>query len=233
MQVATHTPPPDRTGGDAVASPHLDRRGTLHRVGPNTLIQTLEAVRHQRGRAWSIYLAARAGLPDPLPQTMVDERLFAALTGELLRELGAAETRLILAEAGEKTGHYVLHNRIPGFAKGGLRLLPRSLRLRSLMKAIAKHAWTFTGSGRFRHRIVSGGAEFTLDPSLVCTVAGAATHPMGTYYAGAFRMLIRSLVDSRASVDETECTCRGAERCRFRVVLAPPSDPDPLEHLPE
>jgi divinyl protochlorophyllide a 8-vinyl-reductase len=164
---------------------------------------------------------------------MVDERLFAALSRALLRELGQQEARLILAEAGTATGRYVLANRIPRLAKGGLRILPRPLRLRALMKAIASHAWTFTGSGRFRHRPTPGGAEFTLDPSLVCTVAGRATEPMGSYYAGAFRTLIRSLVDPRASVEETECTCCGGDLCRFRVVLSPPSEPAPFEHLPE
>jgi divinyl protochlorophyllide a 8-vinyl-reductase len=164
---------------------------------------------------------------------MVDERLFGALTRIMLHELGPRESRLILAEAGDKTGAYVLANRIPRLAKAGLRLLPRSLRLRTLMKAIERHAWTFTGSGRFRHRPADGGAEFTLDPSLVCTTAGAVAEPMGSYYARAFRTLIRSLVDPRASVEETECTCSGAERCRFRVVLSPPPAPAPFEHLPE
>lgn len=233
MQVVTNSSPPLGAGGDASASPPSSRGADVHRVGPNTLIQTLEAVRSRRGASWSVYLAARASLPDPLPQTMVDERLFGRVVGELVRELGLTESRSILATAGERTGAYVLHNRIPRLAKAGLRLLPRSLRLRTLMKAIEKHAWTFTGSGRFRHRITSGGAEFTLDPSLVCTVAGPAPHPMGSYYAGAFRTLIRSLVNIRASVEETECTCCGGDTCRFRIVVSPSPGPAPFEHLPE
>jgi hypothetical protein len=63
----------------------------------------------------------------------------------LRRQAGA-----ILAKAGQGTADYILAHRIPGPAKALIRALPAPLGARLLTAAIARHAWTFTGSGRFR-----------------------------------------------------------------------------------
>lgn len=172
------------------------------------------------GPGWAVHLSARAGLPDPLPRDMVDERLFASLVTVLVAELGPDRADELLADGGVGTGSYVLRNRIPRPVRAALRLLPGRLALRILLRAIRVHAWTFAGSADFDSRIVAGGAEFTLSPSLVCATAGVE-RPMGNYYARAVEVLVRALVSSKARVTEEACIATGAERCRFRVVLTP------------
>ena len=95
-------------------------------------------------------LLAAAGiacLPDGT--SMVDEVPVARLH-QALRRRWPGEAADIAARAGRGTGDYILANRIPGAAKRILKVLPAGLRARVLAKAIAKHAWTFAGSGRFR-----------------------------------------------------------------------------------
>ncbi len=172
------------------------------------------------GPGWAIHLSARAGLPDPLPRDMVEEHFFARLVKVLFEELETEDAEGILAASGVGTGRYVLRHRIPGFVRLGLRLLPARLSLRVLLSAIRRHAWTFAGSSDFTARMTPDGAEFTLAPSLVCVTAQAG-RPMGDYYARAVETLVRALVSSKARVTEEACTATGAERCRFRIVLAP------------
>lgn len=59
---------------------------------------------------------------------------------------GQAESLMTLA--GAATADYILAHRIPGPVKALIRALPAPLGARFLTAAIARHAWTFAGSGR-------------------------------------------------------------------------------------
>ena len=122
------------------------------RVGPNAVIQVGETLfaHGAEGLAQRVYLAAGHldWLRNP-PTAMVDERDAAALHDALHRLAPPREARAYSAEAGWRTGDYILEHRIPRAATALLRVLPASLSARLLGRAISRHAWTFAGSGRF------------------------------------------------------------------------------------
>ena len=74
-----------------------------------------------------------------------------------------------------------------------LEALPASLASRQLLSAIARHAWTFAGSGRY--------------------AAGPVCH----WHAGVFETLFRTLVHPRSRARETACCAAGAPACRFEI----------------
>ncbi len=123
------------------------------RIGPNALTQTAAALTALKGAAAAETIFARAGLlhrwREP-PGEMVPEAEPARLFAAVAEALGEAEARAVLAESGRLTGDYILANRIPGPARGLLRLLPARIAAWMLLSAILRHAWTFAGSGRCR-----------------------------------------------------------------------------------
>jgi divinyl protochlorophyllide a 8-vinyl-reductase len=105
---------------------------------------------------------------------------------------GVPDAASILAEAGQGTADYILAHRIPGPAKWLIRALPATLGARLLTAAIARHAWTFAGSGRFR---VVANAPLALE---------IADNPLGfggDWHAAVFERLYQSLVWPRARVE--------------------------------
>jgi divinyl protochlorophyllide a 8-vinyl-reductase len=78
-----------------------------------------------------------------------------------------AGARAVLREAGQRTAEYLLANRIPRPAQWLLRVLPASIGMRLLSRAMAQHAWTFAGSGHFRVRF-GRPPEFTIDDCPLC-----------------------------------------------------------------
>jgi divinyl protochlorophyllide a 8-vinyl-reductase len=113
------------------------------------------------------------------------------------------------------TADYLLARRIPRAFQALLRMLPGGVAGRALLAAIARHAWTFTGSGRFR---ITGG------PGLGFEIAGsplarAACESASAceYYAATFERLFRVLVSPGARVVETACEAMGAPACRFSI----------------
>lgn len=192
------------------------------RIGPNSLIQTVGALEEQHGVPAARQLLERMGqgaLAEQLPTTMVDEQAFIDLIGGLRAELGMVGAARILARAGERTADYLLANRIPAPARALLPLLPRRLALRVLLGAIAGHAWTFAGSGRFSFTVGRRGATLRLADCPECR-GSAAAEPICSYYVACFQTLLRPLIDRSLSVRETACAAQGAEVCSFEVALA-------------
>lgn len=186
---------------------------TEARIGPNAVVQLGEALAaHGAGRlAREIYLAA--GRPDWLdhpPEAMVPEAEVAALHAALHRVLPEDEARAYAREAGMRTGDYILAHRIPKPARLTLRLLPSGLAARLLLEAIAAHAWTFAGSGRF---------AYAAGPRLTVSIAAnpLATAPGCDWHAAVFRRLFQSLVHASAEVREIACCARGAPACVFAI----------------
>lgn len=210
----------------------VDARGEAGLVGPNAVIQLAEALRaapDAPGLAEHVF--GRAGYARLLrspPTDMIDEAIAARLFATLWREMPAASAAAIAHEAGRRTGAYVLAHRIPPLARLLLRTLPPRLAAPLLLRAIARHAWTFAGSGRCR--TASG------PPCLVTIARNPLAMPGGAWHGGVFECLFRSLVSRSASVRHAEVSGDGGPVCRFEIDIAPPAAPagmpsEPLRDL--
>lgn len=190
------------------------------RVGPNAIIQTGQALSalHGVGVARLIFEAAGLGqYIGVLPTTMIDEREPVALFAAIQATLPRAEADRVLAEAGRRTGHYILENRIPSIARQILPKLPPGLSSRLLVSAIAHHAWTFAGSGRF-----AGGVAGWKRPVVTLVIAANPLATPGCPWHGAvFERLFASLCGDVTSVRHTQCCARGDGACITQLGLAP------------
>lgn len=202
---------PRCTGTDAVPP-------AAARIGPNAVTRLAEALVAARGAGEARAIFSRAGLAHHLaapPERMVEEQDVIALHAALRAALPPAAAEAIAAEAGRRTGAYLLTHRIPRPMRLVLPWLPPRLSALILLAAIGRHAWTFAGSGRFARRpgrpvrfAISGGP-------LARGVHGPA--PVCAYYAATFETLFRALVHPRARVVETDCEAMGAPACLFEA----------------
>jgi divinyl protochlorophyllide a 8-vinyl-reductase len=209
--VARALPRDERTHGEAL-------------IGPNALIQTARALEDRLGEPEArriLRMAGYASLLDAEPSGMQPEREFLALVRFLEGVLPADDARELLREAGRRTGAYVLEHRIPGIARFLVRILPTGMRTRVVLEAIARHAWTFTGSGAFAF-------ETRPDVRLTLSLGAQAreipcTEPLHAYYHGALETLLRALVARNVELGEAPGTSlsrrHGAE---FRLLLRNP-----------
>lgn len=214
---------PVRTGTVERARYHAPRRpgpGGANRdgrIGPNAILQPVAALQASFGDAVAgeVLAASTSFTLATLPHAMVDEREAASLLREIARRWPAAAGDRLLRRAGELTGAYVLANRIPVVARAVIRMLPRTLGARALTSAMARHAWTFAGSGHF---VAWQGRRpgFMITGCPLCA-GHRAPAPWCAYYAGALEYLLRALVDPRVRVEEVECEAAGGEACRFVV----------------
>jgi divinyl protochlorophyllide a 8-vinyl-reductase len=189
------------------------------RIGPNAVTRLIEALTALEGVAALTRIFAEAGVVAYLanaPRAMVPDEDVARLHKALHDVVGPARAAAIGAEAGRRTGAYLLANRIPRLAQGALRLVPRRAAMRLLLRAIGRHAWTFAGAGVFAWR--ETGRIFKL------TIAGGpvsrhveADAPACAYYAATFETIFRAIIDPRCAVVETECEACGAPACMFEV----------------
>jgi len=181
------------------------------RIGPNAILQTVAVLDSQEGRAVRDRVMARAAVPMPDGHTMIPEAEAAAMHRAVHLELpDRAEPLLHLA--GLATGDYILTHRIPRLAQRAIRLLPGAVGARILARAIARHSWTFAGSGAFR--IAPGrplAFEVTGNPLL--DPGGHAC----IWHAAVFQRLFRRLVWSDAEVAEVCCQAQGCACCRFEI----------------
>lgn len=191
------------------------------RIGPNSIIQTVGALNELYGAEAARAILERIGhsaLNEQLPTDMVDEHVFMALINALRTDLGFEATGKVLARSGERTADYLLANRIPAPIRILLPWLPASLGLRIFLKAIAGHAWTFAGSGRFSYVVGRRGATICLADSPECR--GIATDaPLCHYYTHCFQTLLRPLINPQLMVRETACGAMGADACTFEVTI--------------
>jgi divinyl protochlorophyllide a 8-vinyl-reductase len=188
------------------------------RIGPNAITRMAEAMRNSIGEERTRAIFAAAGLEarlDHPPEAMVPEREVTLLHRAARDALGTAHATQLARRAGMLTGQYLLAHRIPKPVQWLLRALPAPVAARLLVKAIARHAWTFAGSGRFSARPgnplvleVAGGP---------IALAGPAEQPVCDFYTATFGTLFRALVNAEAQVVETQCTAMGATSCLFEV----------------
>ncbi len=119
-------------------------------IGPNSVLQLVPLLDAELGADERERLMIASGLEDlPSNEGLMLETPAAALHQELRRQHPLLAPRLT-REAGQRTGDYIIANRIPTAALRVLRSLPPWLSGPLLASVIEKHAWTFAGSGFFR-----------------------------------------------------------------------------------
>jgi divinyl protochlorophyllide a 8-vinyl-reductase len=194
----------------------------MTRIGPNAITQVVGVVRDWMGPAAALSILQQAGLSQYCaapPTGMVDETEVAALHAVVWTH-SPAQASALLFEAGMRTGDYLLAHRIPRLVQRVLRVMPPAWSARLLAQAIARHAYTFAGSGRFSH---PSGAPFRFrihDGPLV-------RHPQAgpcDFYRGTFTRIFRQLVHRGAVVVETACqratqpgNAQADEYCEFMI----------------
>jgi divinyl protochlorophyllide a 8-vinyl-reductase len=184
------------------------------RIGPNAILQLVDVL-ERRGEASlcrAVLAEAEVARP-PRDAGMLPEADCAAVHQALRRLSPHAEG--LLEEAGLATGDYILANRIPRVVQAVLRLLPGPLAAKVLTKAIAKHSWTFAGTGVFR---VDGGRPLVLTVTGNPLVAGwRAETPQCIWHVSVFRRLYGRLAWPSVQVREVACCACGEPACRFEV----------------
>lgn len=184
------------------------------RIGPNAVTRLAEALGDDLAGVVFDAAGLSRRLAEP-PRRMVPEGEVIRLHRALRTVLGEADAAVASREAGRLTALYLLAHRIPRPMQWVLRRLPARLAARVLVGAIARHAWTFAGSGRFRaipgwplRLEIAGGPIARAAPS---------DHPVCAYYAATFETLFRALVSPRTTVGEVACAAMGAEACVFEL----------------
>lgn len=186
------------------------------RIGSNAITRMAEALVLHCGAETMCAVLDGAGLTRHRltpPTAMVDEADVTALHRALRITVAPEMADLVSTEAGRRTADYILDHRLPPPAKVFLRLLPPSAAASLLGAAIARHAWTFAGSGTFRIErcrplrfVIAGGP-----------IGGRlrANAPVCAYYAATFVGLFRALVHPCTCVHEQTCAAVGAPECVF------------------
>jgi divinyl protochlorophyllide a 8-vinyl-reductase len=190
-------------------------------IGPNAIIQMVEALRAHWGNQKTRKLLEAVNLGayfDQPPHSMVPQSEVAALHQQLYAAVDRQEFKRLSAEAGRRTGDYLLAHRIPGPAQWVLKRLPDALAARVLSRAIKKHAWTFVGSGVF---------SFRWQDRLVFSITGnpitfglRSEVPICDYYAATFERIFRVIVNDSWRVVEQSCEASGAAACLFEICAA-------------
>lgn len=171
-------------------------RAEAHRaaglVGPNAVIQLAAALADAPEAARAIFTrAGLARLLDNPPDAMIDQSIPARLFDALYAELPARDAAQIAHRAGRLTGQYILANRIPRPVHYLLRALPRALAMRLLLKAIARNAWTFAGTGEVQ--VQPRAPQITL-------AGNPMPMPNAVWHVGVFEALFGALVSAETRV---------------------------------
>jgi len=195
------------------------------RIGPNAILQLVPVLQDAAGPDWAAHVMAMAGvfeLPDP-DAGLIDEAPAARLHQAMRLELPDVAP-MLAREAGWRTGGYILDNRIPKKAQVLLRLMPARLSAPILSKAVAKHAWTFCGSGDFR-LVGTWPPVFEIADNPVVRGEHSDT-PLCTWHAAVFERLFSALCGRDWRATETACCAQGAPACRFALSRTERPAPD-------
>ncbi|MCB6176812.1 bacteriochlorophyll 4-vinyl reductase [Rhodobacter sp. Har01] len=182
------------------------------RIGPNAILQTIAVLDHCEGRAIRDRVMAVADVAVPPPDAGMLPEADCRAVHEAVRSVTGDRAEGLLRLAGLATGDYILQNRIPAPARALIRVLPGYIGAWVLAKAIAKHSWTFAGSGKFR--IASHlPVVFELENNPLAPVF--SDHPACTWHVAVFERLFARLVWPSVVVEEADCAAMGARVCRF------------------
>jgi divinyl protochlorophyllide a 8-vinyl-reductase len=198
-------------GALAVPPAASHQRGAC-KVGPNAILQTAEAVLQDHGAAMRSAVLHAAGLPPHGADidALVDAALVRRLNLAVREKLPRTEALEVMRKAGRLTGEYILANRIPPQAMRLLKLLPTVLSVNLLLKAIARHSWTFAGNAPVRVRHGWRWAIIEIEGNPI------AYGPC-VWHEAVFARLFSPLAGNRLRVEETACCRNGAAACRFEI----------------
>ncbi len=189
-------------------------------IGPNAVSQLRAALLDVRAGRLVFEQAFCPDWWDSPPGRMVPEQKVARLHRTLRATLSTEMARQVMADAGRRTADYLLQARIPRLFQALLRWLPAPFAARLLLRAIASHAWTFAGSGRFSATVE--GRRATIEIAANPLAAGESSDaPICAWHGAVFQRLFSRLVCEGAEVREVACRACGGRVCRFEVSLAP------------
>ncbi|MEJ8563184.1 bacteriochlorophyll 4-vinyl reductase [Yoonia sp. GPGPB17] len=188
-----------------------DANHTTGLIGPNAVLQLLPVLERAGGVRFRDQVMAAAGVFEaPGDDGMMPEAP-AARMHQALRAIEPEMAPSLAWAAGERTAQYILAYRIPQMAQVVLKSLPAALAGPLLSRAIAKHAWTFAGSGTFR---IAGPLTFEIADNPI--VRGEVSDvPLCHWHCAVFETLFRTLVDPHLRCTEETCCAMGAPACRF------------------
>lgn len=185
------------------------------RIGPNAVLQYLPVIAALGGDDMSAELLGRAGLSEPPSDRGLMPETSAARFHHAVRRAFPARAPDLAADAGRRTGDYILAHRIPRAAQLVLRLLPARAAAPILSRAILHHAWTFAGSG---HVTLVAGRPVTFDIAGNPMILGErGTEPLCHWHAAVFARLYAALVHPNATCTETQCAAADDPVCRFQI----------------
>lgn len=186
------------------------------RIGPNAITQLVAVLDRVEGRGLRDQVMAAAGVAVPDPTLGMIPEAAAAAVHLALRMALPERAEGLLRLAGLATGSYILRHRIPRAAQWVIRALPAPLGARMLAGAIARHSWTFAGSGAFR---IVGRRPLVFEVAGNPLVAGLrGDHPMCHWHAAVFERLFARLVWRGCVVREVACAATGDAVCRFEIL---------------
>ena len=183
-------------------------------IGPNAILQMLPQIEALDGSDAVGRMLERAGVRCiPSGNEMIPES-DAARPHQAVRREVPGDAEALCAAAGRDTARYILRHRIPKPVQRMLRLLPPGLAAEMLSKAIARHAWTFAGSGTF-HRDSPWRFRIGDNPFIRGEASGM---PVCIWHAAVFEHLYRTLVHRDCSCVETTCGAQpGHNMCVFEM----------------
>ncbi|MEL6584369.1 MAG: bacteriochlorophyll 4-vinyl reductase [Pseudomonadota bacterium] len=178
-------------------------------VGPNAIRQLRLPLKNRGGMDLINAMLDAAGLDEmPPPEGMIDQRVVARAHAALPRLVDDPE--VVAREAGLRTADYIIANRIPRVAKLALRLMPRKRAKISLARNIARHAWTFAGSGVF--------TVASEEPLILQIAHNPLVGVNGCcWHVAVFTRLFQELADPDLTAREIACCTSGGRLCRFEI----------------
>lgn len=222
---APHPGPPPAAGRKASAStlspiPAAPQALTVAqggRIGPNAILQLAGVLVAGGGLSLRDRVLSEAGVAMPPDDAGMWPEAACRAVHLAVRRLMPDEADRILWQAGLATGDYILARRIPRASQGVLRWLPARLARRLLARAIARNAWTFAGSGRFR---IAARHPLTFEIAGNPLAAEPCGRPSCHWHAADFERLFGALTQDGVTVTETACAAAGAPACRFVLLPA-------------
>jgi divinyl protochlorophyllide a 8-vinyl-reductase len=201
-----------------MSADHFITPEKVGRIGPNAIVRTREALVATEGQNVADRLFAAAGLArynDAPPETMVDEAEVTDLMRCIAASLGPERAQTVGWIGGQRTGDYLLANRIPRAAQVVLKALTAAVASRLLVRSIRGHTWTFAGTGRVTFQ--SGNpTRIGISGCPLCRGI-SASKPACAFYTATFERLFAALVHPQAKAVEVACTATGSTQCLFEI----------------
>ncbi|MEM7616516.1 MAG: bacteriochlorophyll 4-vinyl reductase, partial [Pseudomonadota bacterium] len=182
----------------------------------NAILQLLPVIEQFGGPGRLDQTLERAGVTPHFDATSMVPEMQAARLHRQLRQEEPEMAAHLSSEAGLRTADYILENRIPKKVRLALVAMPARLAAPILSKAIAEHAWTFVGSGKFE--VVTPWKFAIHDNPLIR--GETSPHPLCHWHVAVFRRLYQCLVHRRCVCVETSCGAQTGGPCKFELRIA-------------